>query len=79
MVYPIIQDENKALGKTLIPSCSKNLLMRIFCNRRSLVLNKNCLEFSIMKFQLQGTFLALETEVTVLAQCSHEHKKLYQI
>ena len=74
MVYPIIQDENKALDKTLIPSCSKNLLIRTFCNRRSLVLNKNCLEFSIMKFQLWGNFLAVEIEVTILVQCSHEHK-----
>ena len=73
MVYPIIQDENKALDKTLIPSCSKNLLIRTFCNRRSLVLNKNCLEFSIMKFQLWGIFLAVEIEVTILVQCSHEH------
>ena len=40
MVYPIIQDENKALYKNFIPSCSKNLLIRTFCNIRSLVLNK---------------------------------------
>ena len=73
MVYPIIQDENKALDKTLISSCSKNLLIGTFCNRRSLVLNKNGLEFSIIKLQLGGTFLAVEIEVTILAQCSHEN------
>ena len=75
MVYPIIQDENKALDKTLIPSCSKNWLIRTFCNKRSLVLNKNCLEFSMMKFQLWETFFTVGIEVKILAQCSHEHKK----
>ena len=30
MVYPIIQDENKTQDKTLIPSGSKNLLIRTF-------------------------------------------------
>ena len=32
-----------------------------------------------MKFQLWETFFAVETEVSILAQCSHEHKKIYQI
>ena len=67
MVFPMIQDENKALNKTLIPSCSKNLIIKTICNRRSLVLNKNGLELSIMKSQQWGTFLAVNIEEEILA------------